>query len=72
MQIITTESLTDNFVKNILSELYSEYQNDKKAHDDAMSFDEWVYERTSELGLITYQLIGEHYGDLDSAIELMK
>lgn len=69
MEIITQEHLASNFIKIILAELWQEFVNDKEAHEAAQTFDDWMYERLADLGEAVYRAIGEHYGDLDSAIE---
>ena len=68
MQIITQESLAETFIKNILATLFETYSSSKVDHENATSFDEYVWERLSELGHATYEQIGEMYGDLDGAI----
>lgn len=69
MEPITQESLASNLVKRILADLWAEYANDKEAHEEAQSFDSWVWEDLHDLGEKTYEAIGEMYGDLDDAID---
>lgn len=68
MEIITQEHLADNFIKNILAELWQDYTNDKHAHDECIMFDEYVRNRLRDLGQATYEVVGEMYGDLDGAV----
>ena len=70
--IITKEMLAETLVKRILANLWVEYTNDKMAHEDAISFDEWVWERLDNLGEATYEAIGEMYVDLDDAIKAVQ
>lgn len=69
MQVITQESLAETFIKNILATLFETYSSSKADHENATSFDEYVWERLSELGHATYEQIGEMYGDLDDAVD---
>lgn len=71
MEIITQEHLASNFIKNILVELYKEYEISGLGLDweNPTSFDDYVWNRLQDLGLAVYQQIGEHYGDLDAAID---
>lgn len=69
MEIITQESLAKNLVKRILADLYAEYTSDLEAHENAQTFDDWMYERLADLGEAAYHEIGEMYGDLDDAIK---
>ena len=68
MEIITQESLASNFIKNVLADLYAEYTNDKEAHEDCKSFDEYVWDCLEDLGRAAYEQIGSMYGDLDDAV----
>lgn len=70
MHIITQEHLADNFIKNILAELWQEYEMSGLAHDheNGSSFDDFVWNRLEDLGRTTYEQIGEMYGDLDDAV----
>lgn len=43
MNIITEKMLAETLVKRILGELYAEYANDKEAHEDCQTFDDWMY-----------------------------
>lgn len=49
--------------------LFETYSSSKVDHENAISFDKYVWERLSELGHATYEQIGEMYGDLDDAIK---
>ena len=69
MNIVTKEMLVETFIKNVLSGIYDAFVNDKFAHENCITFDEYVYDRTGELGLAVYDTIGEMYGDLDEAME---
>jgi len=70
MKIITQEHLASNLIKNMLDQLYLEYEMSGLAfdHENGSSFDEYVWNRLQDLGQATYEAIGEMYGDLDSAI----
>jgi hypothetical protein len=67
MKIITKEMLAETMVKNVLSDLWAEFINDKEAHEECVTFDEWVWFRLSDLGEAVYEQIGAMYGDLDDA-----
>jgi hypothetical protein len=68
MEIITQESLAKNFIKHVLADLWEEYQNDKEAHKEAQSFDEYVWNQVENLGRAAYEQIGSMYVDLDDAV----
>lgn len=68
METITQEHLASNLVKRILSELWAEYEQYLFAHEEATSFDMYVWSRLEDFGRITYEAIGEMYGDLDGAV----
>lgn len=66
--IITKEHLLKTFMKNILTELYEQYELELDGDSD-MSFDEWAWENLHSVGELFYQNVGEHYGDFDDALD---
>ena len=73
MNIITKEMLVETFIKNVLSELYNDFVNDRVAHESCITFDEYIYQhRIDDLGLAVYDAIGEMYGDLDDAMDSVR
>ena len=72
MNIITKEMLAKTFIKNVLSELYDDFVNDKTAHENCITFDEYAFNNLDILGLAVYDVIGEMYGDLDNAVDSVR
>ena len=70
--IITKEMLAESVVKSILAPLWNQYIQDKQAHEDCITFDEYVWEQLPELGQATFDVISDMYGDLDGAAELLE
>ena len=68
METITQEDLAKTFIKSILQELYTEYEQDLFAHELCVDFDSYVFVRMEELGRTVYGKICEIYGDLDGVI----
>lgn len=58
MEIITQESLAENFIESILAPLREQWRESASLLD----FDEWCWNNLSDLGEALYTAIGEFYG----------
>lgn len=64
MKFNTVEGQADTIFKLVLKELYLEYEAD----DIDVSFDTYVWENLADLGEVFYNIVGEYFGDCDTAI----
>lgn len=65
MKFNTVEGQADTIFKLVLKKLWLEY----KSEDYEVSFDTYLWENLSDLGEAFYEIVGEYFGDCDTAVD---
>lgn len=68
MKFNTVEGQADTIFKLVLKQLWLEYSAD---NDGAVSFDVYLWENLPDLGEAFYDIVGEYFGDADTAVRYL-